>query len=69
MKTKVNGKEFFDIEIDGINFNDAPDFVDAFINSASVYDNGVYRQANDDELDLLNEDSELVYDLVLNSIY
>lgn len=53
------------IVIDGIDWKDAHDFVDAFIDSADY--NGV--QMTDEQLDKLNEDSEFVYDAVLNWIY
>ena len=45
------------IEFDGIEFNDYPDFCDAFICYAER--NG--EPLNDIELDKLNEDSDFVY--------
>jgi len=54
------------IGIDGIDFNDAYDFVDAFICSADL--DGV--KMTDDQLDYLNENhSDFVYDSVLNFIH
>ena len=62
-------KEFFDYELDGINFADYPDFCDAFIISASVIENGKPRKATDQEIDELNENSDLVYNLVIEQIF
>tara|TARA_R100000951_G_C2518669_1_gene142688 strand:- start:312 stop:497 length:186 start_codon:yes stop_codon:yes gene_type:complete len=53
------------IEVDGINFNDYPDFVDAFIVSAD-YDG---KEMTDEQLDELNENSEFVHDCVYNKLY
>ena len=54
-----------DIEVDGIDHDDAPDYCDAFISSALI--NG--RKANDAELDQLQEDSDLVLELVETVLY
>ena len=53
------------IVVDGINFNDYPDFVDAFIVSAD-YDG---KEMTDEQLDELNENSEFVHDCVYNKLY
>lgn len=65
----MENKEFFDFELDGINWRDYPDFVDAYICNASVIENGKPRKATEKELDELNEDSDLVYNLVLDHIF
>ena len=62
-------KKFIDFEIDGIDTKDYPDFVDAYISNASVIENGVIREATDIELDELNKDYDLVYDLVINQLF
>lgn len=54
-----------DVEVDGIDGRDAPDFCDAYISSAS-YDG---RDMTEAELDALNEDSAYVYEAVQNWIY
>lgn len=54
-----------DVEIDGIDFADAPDFCDAFIISASI--DG--REATDAELDQINAERDFVYDCVLRRFY
>lgn len=68
MKKYENAK-FTDFEVDGIDTADYPDFCDAFIPNASVIIDGEIRECTDDELDFLNEDRELVYDLVINRLY
>lgn len=67
--TKIldSGLQATDFEIDGI--IDSHDFCDAYIVSASVLDNGEWRDATDEELDDMNEDSCLVYSVVENHIY
>lgn len=52
-----------DIEVDGIDFADYPDFCDAYIDKAKV--NG--RKATDNELDQLS-DSDLTYSEVMRTI-
>lgn len=61
---------YTDYEIDGIDHADYPDFCDAFICSATAIEpDGSMREATDDELDKLNEDSDLVYSLVIEKLY
>jgi hypothetical protein len=54
-----------DIEIEGIDYKDFPDFSDAFISSA--YYEG--RPMTDKELDELNEDHDFVGEQVFNEIF
>lgn len=54
-----------DVELDGIDHKDHPDYVDAFI-CAGTYDG---REMTDEELDILNDDSDYVYDKVMQQIY
>lgn len=55
------------IQIDGINFSDAPDFVDAYISYAE-YSDGI--ELSDDELDKFTEENyDLVYQKVQDHIY
>jgi hypothetical protein len=61
--------EIIDIEISNIDTNDYPDFVDAYIVSANVKEKEIIREATEEELDFLNEDSQLVYDLVQQYLY
>lgn len=54
------------IELDGIDTKDYPDFCDAYISSADY--NGV--EMTEAQLDRLNEDeSEFVYDKVMNHLF
>jgi len=53
------------VDIDGIDFADYPDFSDAYIVSAD-YDG---REMTDDEIELLNSDSEFVLEKVFEKIY
>ncbi len=53
------------IEIDGIDTNDYPDFCDAFISSADY--NGV--EMTDEQLEALNEDYGFVHDCVYNHLF
>jgi len=53
------------IEIDGIDTKDYPDFCDAFIASAD-YDG---KEMTEEQLDKLNEDSDFVYECVQNHLF
>ena len=53
------------IEVDGIDYADYPDFCDAYIASAD-YDG---REMTDEELDVLNDESDFVYSAVENHLY
>jgi hypothetical protein len=64
MKIDVNKLE--NIEVDGIDTRDYPDFVDAFISYAEM--DGV--ELTDEQLDELNDDyPDLVYDCVINHLF
>ena len=53
------------IEVDGIDTKDYPDFCDAFIASAD-YDG---KPMTDEQLEELNEDSDFVYECVQNHLF
>ena len=53
------------IEVDGIDTKDYPDFCDAYITSAD-YDG---EPMTDEQLDELNEDSDFVYECVQNHLF
>ena len=53
-----------DVEVDGIDTNDYPDFCDAYI-AAATYKG---RDMTYEELDVLNENSSYVYEETLNQI-
>jgi len=58
-----------EIIIGGLDVRDYPDFCDAYIESASVLENGEWREATDAELDKLNDDGDLVYSCVEDYLY
>ena len=65
VKATINLDKLTDIELDGVNEKDYPDFVDAYV--AYAYSTELNRPLDDDELDDLNEQhpdfvSEQVYD-------
>lgn len=60
-------REIVDVEFDGVDHNDAPDYCDAFICSATWDDTG--EELTDQELGELNDDSQLVYELLEESLY
>jgi hypothetical protein len=53
------------VKVEGINYNDYPDFTDAFIASADY--NG--EPMDDEQLDMINMDDDYVYDCIINYIY
>ena len=57
---KLNYKLIDNVSVDGIDHNDYPDFSDAFIESAD-YDG---KPMTEEMLDVLNEDSDYVHDMV-----
>ena len=64
MKIDVNKLE--NIEVDGIDTRDYPDFVDAFISYAEM--DGV--ELSDEQLDELNDNyPDLIYEAVLNKLF
>ncbi len=64
MKIDVNKLE--NIQVDGIDTRDYPDFVDAFISYAEM--DGV--ELTDEQLDELNDDyPDLIYDCVINHLF
>ena len=62
---KIDLSQVEDVEIDGINPRDYPDFCDAFILEATYKG----REMTDEELEALNEDSDFVHDKVMESLY
>ncbi len=53
------------IEFDGVDHRDYPDYCDAYITSAE-YEG---REMTDEELDTLNEDSDFVYQELMNYLF
>lgn len=65
MDIRYDQVDFDTIEIEDIDTRDYPDFSDANITYAE-YHGGI--PLDDDELDVLNEDSELVYHMVMKQL-
>jgi len=63
--SRIDTSQVEDIEIDGINPRDYPDFCDAFILEATYKG----REMTDEELEALNEDSDFVYEQVMEHLY
>ena len=62
--------EIANVEMDGIDHADSPDFCDAFIASAMIRkQNEEWREASEQELDAIMQDSSFVYDKVMEEIY
>jgi len=53
---KLNGKPFAIENIDGIYMHDYPDFCDAYIEDASILEDGKWRSATDAEIDQANDE-------------
>ena len=62
MDTKLNGRKVVDLEVDGVDSSDGPEFVDAFFSAGTYDDNG--QDLTDEELDQLT----LKYPDVVNQI-
>lgn len=62
---KIDYNLIEDVEVDGIDYADYPDFCDAFIASA-IYDG---KPMSDEMLDELNEDYDFVYESITNHIF
>ncbi len=63
-----NVKDLVDVQVDGIDRRDHPDYVDAFISYAVNKKTG--KELTDAELDDLNENhSDFVHEQVMESLY
>ena len=58
-------KRISNVEFEGVDTSDAPDFCDAFVVSA-YYDDEPMTQ---DQIEELNDDSAMVYDLLIDYLY
>ena len=69
-KRFFNGLEIDDIEIDGVDTRDYPDFCDAYISNMWLIEGDEAREATDAELDDINDNErDFVYDEVYNSLF
>lgn len=65
VKVSLDYSLIADVEVDGVNTRDYPDFCDAFIASAT-YDG---REMTEEELEVLNEDGAYVYERVIERLF
>ena len=64
-----NYSKVHDIEFDGVDTNDYPDFCDAYISSATIEnEDGTFRDATYEEIEALNDDTAFVYETLLDQI-
>lgn len=62
---KVTGFKF-----DNIHHWDAPDYCDAYFAEFAVQDeDGTWRDATDDEIDELNEHSDIIHEKLMDYLY
>lgn len=68
MRIEFRNRHVVDLEVDGVDTKDYPDFCDAFICGATWDDTGL--PLNDEEIDAFqSENSDLVYELVEDSLF
>lgn len=65
MGIKLDYSKIDDIQVDGVDTSDYPDFCDAYICYAS-YDG---RDMTEDELEELNDDRDFVYDETIKTVF
>lgn len=65
IKPEIDFDKIDNVELDGIDSSDAPDFADAYIVNCDI--DG--RPATDEELDIINADGEFVYSQVEKQLY
>ena len=64
---EMKDREITNVEVEGIDTRDYPEFCDAFISSADWADTG--EALTDPELDIVNENSDLVHDYVWEALH
>lgn len=64
-KPEIDFDKIDNVEVDGIDYSDAPDFCDAYIDSCDI--DG--RPATEEELEIINANGEFVYSQVEKRIY
>jgi hypothetical protein len=64
-KIELDFSKIHSIEVGGIDTRDYPDFCDAYIEYAE-YEG---REMRDEELDFINDDSDFVYQCVMDFLY
>lgn len=64
-ESKLDYSLISDLQIEGIDYSDYPDFCDAYISSAYYGD----RPMTEEELDILNNDGAYLHEAVWNYIH
>ena len=64
-KPEIDFSKIDNVEIDGIDYSDAPDFCDAYIASCDI--DG--RPATEEELDIINDNDDFRYSQIEKYIY
>jgi 7-cyano-7-deazaguanine synthase in queuosine biosynthesis len=65
MSIEIDLSQVTNIRMAGIDHSDYPDYCDAFIESADY----MGREATEEELDAMNDDSDFRYECTMNHIY
>lgn len=68
-KPIFNGMQIDDIELDGIDTRDYPDFCDAYINNMWLVDGDKVREATDTELDEINNNTDFIHEQVWKDLF
>ena len=67
MTYKLDNLEVTDVQVDGLDMKDYPDFVDAYIDSAKFVSSG--KELNDEQLvELQEKNSESFYEDVMDKV-
>ena len=64
-ESEIDFTKIDNVELEGIDYNDAPDFCDAYIASCDI--DGI--PATEEELEIINADGQFVYDQVQDKIF
>lgn len=65
IKSQLDLTKISNVIVENIDLADYPDFCDAYI----VYADYNGREMDDNELDILNEDSDFVYEAVIKQLF
>lgn len=65
MSNQLDYSKISDIVLEGIDTSDYPDFCDAYIVSAT-YDG---EEMTNEQIEMLNEDTQFVYDTVIDQLF
>jgi hypothetical protein len=50
-------EDLFDLEFEGIDYGDYPDYCDAYLSNASIMENGKARDLTDEELEEIQDEN------------